>query len=211
VDADYIDAGPDVTLYAGGQLYAVLDKVESLGGIFYQTGGDLGLGILPPAPKSALIVTVPGATFPAFEDVAMPVPPPAFTLDNPDELTPLTVESRLRWTPPQPADDVRSSVGFTAYHLDEEGFVYLWCVGADDGDFAFTGEVGEALSEKGFVNGQLFELNRFFERVETGSDAALLLSTSVTTEASPKTAAEVRGRLAALRRDTDERLLYRLR
>lgn len=211
IDADYIDAGPNVTLYAGGQLYAVLDKVESFGGIFYQAGGDLGLGVLPPVPESALSVTVPGATFPAFEDVAMPVPPPAFTLDNPDELTPLTAESRLRWTPPQTTGDVRSSVSFTAYHLDEKGFVYLWCVGADDGDFAFTGEVGEALSEKGFVNGQLFELNRFFERVETGGDAALLLSTSVTTEASPGTTAEVRGRLTALRRDADDRRPYRLR
>lgn len=141
----------------------------------------------------------------------MPAPPPAFTLDNLDELTPLTVESRLRWTPPELAGDVRGSVSFTAYHVDEEGFVYIWCVGEDDGDFAFTGEVGEALSEKGFVNGQLFELTRCFERVETGGDAALLLNTSVTTEASPRTAAEVRERLAALHRDADERLLYRLR
>jgi len=186
---DLIDAGPKITIFAEGQPYAVLEKVDQgFGDVFYQTGGDALFSSLPPIPEARLSVTIPGASFPAFDDVTMPPLPPAFTLDNIADLTPLTLESRLVWTPSTPAaDDVRSLVGFTAVQVKNDGsFIHLQCFIADDGDFTFTGEVRTILSEKGFSDGHFTQFARYFERAEVKETnefaAGLLLSTSVVSD-----------------------------
>ena len=184
---DLIDAGPKVTLSTRGQPYAVLDKVETFdGNVFYQTGGDALFSTLPPIPTSRLEVTVPGGAFPTFNNVVMPPLPPAFIVENLADTAPLTIESRLVWTPSVLADDVRSSVGFTAFLFGDVSYALVRCSTADDGDFTFAGEVREILSEIQLTDGAFTEFVRRFERVEIGeagnSTARLVVSTSTTTE-----------------------------
>lgn len=184
---DLIDAGPNVTLSTRGQPYAVLDKVETIdGNVFYQTGGDTLFSNLPSVPTSRLDVTIPGDVFPAFDNIAMPPLPPAFVVENLVDTTPLTVKSRLVWTPSVPADDVHSLVGFTAFLFGDGSYAYIQCLTTDDGDFAFTGEVREILSESQLTDGRFTEFVRRFERVEIGeagkSTAGLVVSTSIITD-----------------------------
>ena len=185
---DSLDAGAEVTIFAGGQPYAVLDKVAAdTGGVFYATNSDTLFGILPPIPDLRLSVTVPGASFPQFEDVTMPPLPPAFVVSNLSEAEPLTVESRLTWTPSTPVpSDAHSLVGFTAFLYGDNAFAYLQCTVADDGDFTFTGEVRAILSDKNFSDGYFTGFVRSFERAEVkrmdGLTARLLVSTSTVTD-----------------------------
>ena len=182
---DLIDAGPKVTLFTRGQPYAVLDKVETIdGNVFYQTGSDTLFSNLPPIPPR-LEVTIPGGTFPAFSNVVMPPLPPAFVVENLVNTAPLTLESRLVWTPSVPTDDVRSSVGFTAFLFGDGSYALVQCSTADDGDFTFTGEVREILSEIRLKDGVFTEFVRRFERVETGeagNRVRLVVSTSTITD-----------------------------
>ncbi len=183
---DLIDAGPDVTLSTRGQPYAVLEKIETFdGNVFYQTGGGALFSNLPPIPPR-LEVTIPGGAFPAFNNVVMPPLPPAFVVENLVDTAPLTIESRLVWTPSAPTDDVRSSVGFTAFLFGDVSYALVQCSTADDGEFTFTGEVREILSEIQLIDGLFTEFVRRFERVEIGeagnSTARLVVSTSTTTE-----------------------------
>ena len=183
---DLIDAGPEVTLSTRGQPYAVLENVETFdGSVFYQSGGGALFSTLPPIPTSRLEVTVPGGAFPAFNGVVMPPLPPAFIVENLADTAPLTIDSRLVWTPSVPADEVRSSVGFTAFLFGDVSFALVQCFTADDGDFTFTGEVREILSGIRLTDGAFTEFVRRFERVEigkAGNTARLVVSISTTTE-----------------------------
>ena len=183
-----LDAGSSITLSTEGKPYAVLDRAESdTGDIIYQIDSNPLFGGLPPVPESNLSVTVPGASFPRFNNVAMPPPPPAFVLDNLADAKSLTIESHLMWTPALPTmSDARSFVGFTAFLFNSSSVARLQCVTADDGDFTFTGEVRATLAAKGFSDGYFTEFVRYFERAETretGQTAAkLLVTTSVVTD-----------------------------
>ena len=182
---ELIDAGPSITLSAEKKPYATLNKLElDNGDIIYQIDSNPVFGSLPPVPKSGLSVTVPGASFPDFSNVAMPSPPPAFVPDNLADTKSLTIESRITWKPALPTmSDTLSLVGFTAFLLRDSSVARLQCVLEDDGDFTFTGEVRAVLIEKGLSAGYFSEFVRYFERTEvrkTGQTVAKLLLSTLT-------------------------------
>lgn len=91
--AESLDAGEAVTATSGGETYAVLEKTEESGDIFYASDFEQNL---PPLPSAAFSVMVPGAAFPAFSADA-PGAGAALAFTSPEDLASITPASTFSW------------------------------------------------------------------------------------------------------------------
>ena len=167
-----LDAGAQITAAAGAETYAVLEKNEAAGNIFYSSNDAQNL---PPLPTSTLTVTVPGAAFPAFTADA-PAAGAALEFSSPADLTNITPASTFSWTSTPAAGTYLILVIYQ--QLGGENRVDVSCVLQDDGSFSFSPETRAEMQANGFTSGALLSGTRTSSRVEVRGDAALILNVS---------------------------------
>jgi len=172
--AESLDAGEQITATSGGETYAVLEKTEEGGGVFYTSNFEQNL---PPLPSAAFSVEVPGAAFPAFSADA-PGAGAALAFTSPEDLTSITPASTFSWAATPVAGASTYVTLFAAQGLEGDDGVSVLCVLEDDGSFSFSAETQAEMQANGFTSGALTLGGRTVSRAETERDATLVVSVS---------------------------------
>ncbi len=170
----YISAGAQITLMAGSNTYATLEKRdETINGdnaTFYSVAA-------LSAPPAELTATVPGdeLEFPAFAAVPLPNVAP-FTLTAPAGTDPVAPTTPFTWDAGGNADAV---VLIKVTDVDETGnALTVSCTAQDDGSFVLPDETREALGDT--FEGSLVSAGRQAFRTEIKGEAVLVLGGSST-------------------------------
>jgi copper(I)-binding protein len=169
-----LDAGPQLTVSAGGNTYATLDKQTVENSIFYTT--DFMNPPAVPLPDSGLTVSIPGAQggFPAFTNAAFGNGP-SFTLTAPADPNNITKSATFSWS----GSSSTSIVILTGSGQNASGkAVTFSCIAEDDGSFAFPAATQAELDAAGFTTGSLTAAGRSNYEIYREGDAVLFLITA---------------------------------
>lgn len=133
-DAQRISAGNNLVFTSPAGTFSELDLGDSN---FYQLTSGSVLGEQP----ASLIADIPGAVFPAFASVNIPVHAPfEFTDEVSDISTSIRSNSRLTWSASSSDTIIVLSAQSTNFDANPISSVNVFCVLPDDGEFEFTSE-----------------------------------------------------------------------
>lgn len=168
--ATSLDAGEALPLNDGD--YTTLPKQVFGNNILYTS--DASTPLLP-FPTNVTL-DIPGATngFPAFENVAFPGIPAAFTLTEPSNPSAVTKATTFAWTGAASSDSVMQLYG-SGQGSDDTNVVFS-CLASDDGSFSFPAQAQSQLDTLGFTTGSLSFANRTAIKQEVEGDVALFVS-----------------------------------
>lgn len=127
-----VDAGAELKLNLGSAVYTTLPRKNNA-----YTSQPLA-GQVP----GGLTVTIPGAVFPAFENVALPANVPTFSLQSPSDPTTISSETEFTWT-----TDTDTFVLFFGSSTDAK--TRFTCYAKDDGSFTFP--LSTMMAKSGFT------------------------------------------------------------
>lgn len=169
-----LDAGPVLTVNAGGNAYATLERQTIEESILYSTNF-----MNPPAlplPDSGLTVSIPGAQdgFPAFTNRAFG-DVPAFTLTAPADPDNITNNTAFSWSG---SSSTSAVVLMGSGQNTSDQTVMFYCLARDDGSFVLPAATQNELTSRGFTTGSLMMAGRNNYEIYREDDAVLYLVTA---------------------------------
>lgn len=171
------DAGEFVYIRSNGQRFLPLTRLHFEGGGYGYSAGEF---LEPIAyPEGEITVTVPGAAFPAFDDVVFPeLPPPPVVLKG--EAVTMTADGSFTWEPYE-AKELVSYIDFQVFSDPEKTpFIQAECIAADDGEFSFPSEIRQQIRDLDpDFEGRVSSLDRSVYRLEVAPDGETALATGL--------------------------------